>query len=181
MPTCDYHSARDIIGACIHCGRSICTECKVELDEEIYCNSCAANKYTDNVQGEATAQENTSGLGSSIIVPKEVRGWNWGAFLLGWIWAIGNKAWIGVFLCLFAWMISMVTLQFGSESIGLLLGVGVGVVLALKGSEWAWQNKRWDSIKHFKRTQRTWRNWGIGFTIVASIIGFIIGSSGWTP
>lgn len=178
MPTCDYHKDRDIIGVCIHCGRSICAECKVELDENIYCKPCAANKYADKVQGEVTAQENTSGLGSSTIVPKEVLEWNWGAFFFGWIWAIGNKAWIAVFLGLFAWISYIVATQFGSELVGVLIYVGMGVVLALKGSEWAWQNKSWDSIEHFKRTQRTWRNWGIVFTIVSFIIGFIIGSSG---
>ena len=29
-------------------------------------------------------------------IPDGVRGWSWGAFLLNWIWAIGNKTWIGL-------------------------------------------------------------------------------------
>ena len=44
----------------------------------------------------ALATENTSGQGSSAVVPKEVHGWNWGAFLLNWIWGIGNNVWLAL-------------------------------------------------------------------------------------
>jgi len=181
MAKCDYHPDRDVVGACVHCGRAICAECKVELDEKIYCNPCADNIFTGRVQGDATVRENTSGLGSSAIGPKEVRGWNWGAFLLGWIWAIGNKSWIGVFLGLFAWIIYIVATQYNSEWIGWLISIVISVVLALKGSEWAWQNKRWDSVEHFKGTQKKWRNWGMGAFIVSLVIGIIIGLPGYNP
>jgi len=179
MASCDYHPGRDVVGVCVHCGRSICAECKVELDEKIYCNPCAANKYKSSAQRDSIPRENTSGLGSSAIVPKEVRGWNWGAFFLDWIWAIGNKVWIGVFLGLFAAIIYIVAIQFNSEWIGWPISIVVSVVLALKGSEWAWQNKRWDSVEHFKRTQGKWCRWGIGFTIIGFVIGIIIGLSGY--
>ena len=32
---------------------------------------------------------NTSGQGSSAVVPEEVKGWSWGGFFLTWIWGIG--------------------------------------------------------------------------------------------
>jgi len=181
MASCDYHPNRDVVSICMHCGRSICTECKVELNEKIYCNPCADNIYTSKVQGDAAVQENTSGLGSSAIVPQEVQGWNWGAFFLDWIWAIGNKAWIGVFLGLFAVIIYIVATQFNSEWVGWLTSIVISVVLALKGSEWAWQNKRWDSIEHFKRTQKKWRNWGIMAAIVSFVISITISLSGYNP
>lgn len=42
---------------------------------------------------------NNSGSGrtfdTSIIVPPEIKGWNWGAFLLGFFWSIGNQVGIG--------------------------------------------------------------------------------------
>ncbi len=38
--------------------------------------------------------ENTSGQGSQAVVPKEVKEWNWGAFLLTWIWGVGNHVWL---------------------------------------------------------------------------------------
>ena len=33
-------------------------------------------------------------------------------------------------------------------------------VLGAKGNEWAWQNKRWNSIEHFKKVQKLWAIWG---------------------
>ena len=33
-------------------------------------------------------------------VPREIRKWNWSAFLLGPIWAIGNKVLVGLLGCL---------------------------------------------------------------------------------
>lgn len=145
--------------------------------EAVKCRYCG--EWVDGRSAAGTLRENTSGLGSSSVVPEGVRGWNWGAFLLGWIWAIGNKAWIGVFLGLFAWIINIVATQSDTEWMGLLINVVTGVVLGLKGSKWTWQNKRWDSVEHFKRTQKKWCNWGIVVFIVTIIISVIIGFSGY--
>jgi hypothetical protein len=82
--------------------------------------------------------ENTSGQGKSAIVPKEIQGWNWGAFLLSWIWGLAHNV-----------------------PLALLMFVpGVNIVmwfmLGAKGSAWAWQKKRWQSIEEFKKKQKTW-------------------------
>ena len=45
---------------------------------------------------DQTDGPNTSGTGSGAIIPPGVAGWSWGAFLLNWIWAIGNRTWIGL-------------------------------------------------------------------------------------
>jgi len=42
--------------------------------------------------------ENTSGQGKDAIIPEGVKGWSSGAFFLGWIWAIGNKTWMGLWV-----------------------------------------------------------------------------------
>jgi Tfp pilus assembly major pilin PilA len=86
--------------------------------------------------------ENTSGMGNLYPVPPEASGWSWGAFSLNWIWAIGNRTWIG--------LLALVP----------YLGFIVAIILGVKGREWAWQNKRWDSIEHFNRVQRRWSIWG---------------------
>jgi hypothetical protein len=91
---------------------------------------------------------NTSGMGSTAFVPAEVRGWNWGAFLLSWIWSIGNSSWIG--------LLALVP----------YVGFIMSIILGIKGSEWAWQNRRWQSVEQFKATQRVWAYWGIGIVIV---------------
>ena len=42
-------------------------------------------------------------------------------------------------------------------------------VLGAKGSEWAWQNKRWDSVEHFQRVQKKWALWGLGLYLLAAV------------
>lgn len=84
------------------------------------------------------APENTSGQGAGSPVPPEVRGWNWGAFVFGWLWGIFNRVWISLLT-----LIPLVSLV-------------MVFVLGAKGNEWAWQKKSWDSVEHFKRTQRRW-------------------------
>jgi hypothetical protein len=69
--------------------------------------------------------ENTSGQGKSASIPAEIDRWNWGAFLLNWIWGIGNNTYIA--LLMFVPFVNMVML----------------FVLGFKGSAWAWRNKRW--------------------------------------
>jgi Cytochrome oxidase complex assembly protein 1 len=71
-------------------------------------------------------------------VPPEIDRWNWGAFFLNWIWGIGNGT-----------PIALLTLV-------PIVGFIMMFVLGAKGSRWAWRNKRWDSVEHFKRAQRRW-------------------------
>ena len=71
-------------------------------------------------------------------IPQELDRWNWGAFFLNWIWGIGN-----------ATPIALLTFVPG-------LGFIMMFVLGLRGSRWAWRNKRWDGVEHFKRVQRKW-------------------------
>ena len=47
-------------------------------------------------------------------------------------------------------------------------------VLAFKGNEWAWQSRRWQSVEHFNRVQRTWMLWGLWTSIALTIIITVI-------
>jgi Cytochrome oxidase complex assembly protein 1 len=100
--------------------------------------------------------DNTSGLGKSATVPAEIDRWNWGAFLLSWIWGIGNNTFIA--LLMFVPFVNLV----------------MWFVLGVKGSAWAWQNKRWDSVDHFKSVQRKWAIWGSGLVIATFLGTFLI-------
>lgn len=46
-------------------------------------------------------------------------------------------------------------------------------VLGFKGSTWAWQNKRWESVEQFKHIQRKWARWGLilYLALVALLVG----------
>lgn len=89
---------------------------------------------------------NNSGCGinnNKEIVPEEILGWNWGAFLMPWFWLWTNNVWLGL-LCFV-------------PQIGWIMTI----VLGIKGNEWAWKSKRWRSISHFKEHQRGWAIAGI--------------------
>jgi hypothetical protein len=76
-------------------------------------------------------------------IPAEIDRWNWGAFLLNWIWGVGNNTFLA--------LLTLVP----------FVGLVMPFVLGAKGSGWAWRNGRWDSIEHFKRVQRLWAIWGV--------------------
>lgn len=101
---------------------------------------------------------NTSGHGNifdnSMPVPDEIKGWNWGAFLMPWLWPFTNHVWIGL-LCFV-------------PHIGWLMAIWLG----FKGNEWGWKSKRWRSIEHFKAHQRGWAIAGILFGIPFSLIAW---------
>lgn len=91
-------------------------------------------------------------------VPAEIDRWNWGAFLLNWIWGIGNN----VFIALLVFVP--------------LLGLVMPFVLGVRGNRWAWRNGRWDSIEHFKRVQRVWTKWAVIIYLGAIVLfGAIFG------
>jgi hypothetical protein len=71
-------------------------------------------------------------------IPPELDRWNWGAFLLNWIWGVGNNTYIA--------LLTFVP----------FVGIVMPFVLGAKGSRWAWRNGRWDNVEHFKRVQRLW-------------------------
>jgi hypothetical protein len=85
-------------------------------------------------------------------IPPELDRWNWGAFLLNWIWGIGNNSFI-----------ALLTLVPG-------IGFIMMFVLGAKGSRWAWRNGRWDSIEHFGRVQRQWAIWGVIVWLAAIVL-----------
>ena len=114
------------------------------------------------------AAENTSGQGSTALVPEEIKEWNWGAFFLTWIWGIGNKVWLA--------LIALAPIPF--------MGLAMGIVLGIKGSEWAWQYKKWDSVEQFRHQQRIWMYWGIAafvapFVFVLGVALIIVGLLGY--
>ena len=103
---------------------------------------------------------NNSGSGrifdNSATVPDEIKGWNWGAFLLGPFWCIGNKVWIG-----FLFLIPLVSLV-------------MFFVLGIKGNQWAWKSRRWTSIEQFKANQRRWAIAGLVINLTLFIIFYLI-------
>ncbi|MBM3173923.1 MAG: hypothetical protein FJZ85_09540, partial [Chloroflexi bacterium] len=42
---CFYHKRRDAVGACVHCGKLVCSDCEVTLKKKIYCNPCVEELF----------------------------------------------------------------------------------------------------------------------------------------
>jgi len=97
--------------------------------------------------------DNTSGQGGYAPVPAEIDRWNWGAFLLSWIWGLGNRTYIA--LLMFVPLVNLV----------------MPFVLGAKGSAWAWRNRRWRDVADFRRAQRLWAIWGV--VLWAALIGVV--------
>ncbi len=178
--TCAYHKRVDAVGACVNCGKLVCDECKVTLKGKIYCNPCVEEIFAEkatvaaSVPSATLAVESvpakglgltkakaevptkpagagkteaavattttTSGKGKDAVIPEEIRGFNTGAFLMNWIWGIGNNVWIA--------LLALIPIP--------PMGLVMAIILGIKGNEWAWQSRTWNSVEHFKKTQRTW-------------------------
>jgi len=124
-----------------------CPKCGKEVGEDItFCPECGQRLKV------GVTPENTSGQGELATVPEEVKGWSWGAFVLTWIWGICNSVWISL-LCLIPFF-----------------NLVWAIVLGIKGNEWAWRNKKWDSIEHFKSTQGKWNIAGIIVFVISIVV-----------
>ncbi len=125
---------------CTQCGQKIAVTAR-------HCPHCGAPQAAPAaapIAPDSTAKK---------AVPEGIKGWSWGAFLLNWVWAIGNKTWIGL----------LALIPYG--------GLIMAIILGFKGREWAWQNKEWESVEHFQRVQKQWNFWGF---IVAGVMLIVI-------
>jgi hypothetical protein len=130
-----------------------CPNCGKEVSEDTkFCPQCGQNTKVE------VTPENSSGQGESAIVPEEVKGWSWAGFSLTWIWGVFN----GVLISL------LVLIPFP------LFSLAWAIVLGIKGNEWAWRNKKWDSVEHFKNAQRPWNIAGIVIFAISMVALIII-------
>ena len=98
-----------------------CRGCGKEIhDSAVTCPHCGAQQK---------AQTHMPSQQQSDDIPDGIRGWSWGAFFLNWIWAIGNGTWIGL-LALIPYV-----------------NIVMMIILGIKGREWAWKNKKWESSR----------------------------------
>lgn len=93
---------------------------------------------------------NMSGKGSAYPVPEIVADkFNWGACLLTWVWGIGNKTYITL-------LILLVGCAYFIPVAGWAVTLAMQIWFGVKGNEWAWQNKRFESIEAFHNYQKKW-------------------------
>lgn len=104
---------------------------------------------------------NSSGQGPNAVVPDQIRGFNWGAFLMNWIWTLGNAS------C------GMAVLSFVLSAIP-VVNLGWAIYLGLHGNEIAWRSKPWQSVEHFKATQRKWTIAGVILLVLGLLFACLL-------
>ena len=92
--------------------------------------------------------------------PKQINKFNWGACILTPVWGIFNNTPIACLIILIGLI----------PYIGWILGIIFSLYCGIKGNEWAWQNKQWQSMEHFHAVQKNWAIAGIVFEIVLMFI-----------
>lgn len=100
---------------------------------------------------------NNSGQNSPHVPAVIKNKFNWGACLLNWIWGIGNKVYIPFLMFIVGWIPFV--------NLGLIIWFGI------KGNEWAWKKKRFQSVKHFHEYQKKWA----AVAVVLYVISFVAG------
>ena len=82
-------------------------------------------------------------------MPAEIRRWNWGAFLMTWLWGIAHNVWLSLLIFI------------------PVVNIFVWIYLGMKGSELAWMHRRFDNLQQFKDVQKAWTTWGIVILAIA--------------
>lgn len=118
-----------------------CPFCGTELSENVRkCKACGEWIVTDDND-----------------LPQELKHFNWGAFLLNWIWGIMHGRYITL-------------LYFPACLIPVIGPLAISIWFGFAGNKWAWKSKKWNSIEEFNQTQKNWvRLW-----FVLLIFGLII-------
>ena len=109
-----------------------------------------------------------------MSVERELRKFNWGAFIFGVIWGIFNKAFKITFLlslilfftigvCIWILMSNVIsgnTSNFLPYIVSIVIlaitMIFIPVYIGTSGNRWAWEGKKWDSIEHFTHVQKNW-------------------------
>ena len=89
------------------------------------------------------------------VVPAEVKGWNWGAFMFNWIWGIGNKTYLPLLTLIPIFNIVWI------------------FIVGAKGNEWAWQKGDYQDVETFNKVQATWGRAGL-VQFIVMIVGIIL-------
>jgi type II secretory pathway pseudopilin PulG len=156
---------------CKHCGSLL------DSNPESQQSSVAPQQTPNQISHQANVTQQVQA--SYCDIPEGVAGWSWGAFFLSFIWAAGNKVWIGLIGLLPTILIAlMVTV--GSHSMlsyylaksNLAINILMMFLLGFKGREWAWKNGNWRDIDHFNSVQRKWSLAGYVFFAIG-IIGVL--------
>ena len=136
--------------------------------ENKVCPFCNAEIATDAKKCKFCGEWVTE---DSNVLPVELRHFNWGAFLLNWIWGIMHKKYITL-------------LYFPACIIPIIGPLIISVWFGFMGNKWAGQAQDWESYARFNDVQRNWvKLWlilfvlGLIFAVKIFLILAIVGNA----
>lgn len=134
---------------CPNCGKRLLVDkCLGEKDAVMKCKHC---EKTFNVSFD----EKT--------FPAKFNSFNWGAFLMGWLWCFFNgEVETGILLILLGIFSNVRVIGF----IFLILYLTILIDLGRKGNKIVWNHKEWKSVEAFKNAQDSWLSAGIIYCII---------------
>jgi hypothetical protein len=150
-----------------------CSKCGLDLPEGAkFCPSCGTEIVAAEEKPAAPPSPPpqpapvtpTAPAAPAPVVDPFLKKWNWGAFLLSWIWAFGHGQILIGILILVLGLIPV---------IGTLVDLGLVIYLGIKGNELAWNSGKFTSIEQLKETERVWAKWAVIIFII-SIVLFIL-------
>lgn len=153
-----------------------------------YCPTCGAEMKLVKVLDRRTATMKCDHCKKVLkysydedTFPKNLKSFNWGAFLMPNIWGFGNGYPI-TSICLILLWLNFIFSPRGSFEYFTISTIGYFIVdlfftfyWGFKGNRLSWKRKDWDSVDDFESAQRKWAIAGVIFVAISFVIGFIIG------
>ncbi len=107
-------------------------------------------------------------------VDSAVRGFNFGAMIFGPIWLMNH----GMREFGWGWIVGRFSLRIGFAAFNVgwgdmvveVLQLGVRIFLGFFGNRLGWESRSWDDVDDFKKCQRIWAWWALGFVVLGVVL-----------
>ncbi len=141
-----------------------CINCNYELnDTDCFCNRCGYNQpevdttATNTFSTETNIPNLYNSTANDSKILEELKGFNWGAFILTFYWAIRFKLWLFVVVAFIPYASLVASIYCG-----------------INGNEIAWKSRSWESIEQFKSAQNVWTGTGILLAVIVLFINLLV-------
>ncbi|OGB59768.1 hypothetical protein A2Y26_00960 [candidate division CPR2 bacterium GWD2_39_7] len=100
-------------------------------------------------------------------MPEELKKFNWGAFLLTWIWGIGHSVWLALAGLVLIFI----------PVIGFLGSIAFAVYLGVKGNELAWKTGKYTDVEAYLALEKKWMIAGLVVVALGFVLAFMMGAA----